>query len=95
MNDAAALCDRVAFIVDGRIKLIDTPRNLKLLYGKKVARVEYWEGGAVQSAEFPLEALADNAEFAAIIRAKRVETIHTLEATLEDVFIACTGRTLS
>ena len=28
MNDAAELCDRVAFIVDGQIKALDTPHNL-------------------------------------------------------------------
>ena len=32
---ADELCDRVAFIIDGEIKLIDTPKNLKLQYGKK------------------------------------------------------------
>ena len=32
---ADELCDRVAFIVDGEIKLIDSPENLKLQYGDK------------------------------------------------------------
>ena len=38
---ADELCDRVAFIVDGQIALIDAPRTLKLQYGVPNVRVEY------------------------------------------------------
>ena len=38
---ADELCNRVGFIVDGVIKLIDSPKNLKLKYGKKLVEVEY------------------------------------------------------
>ena len=38
---ADELCDRVAFIVDGEIKLIDSPKALKLQYGHKTIAVEY------------------------------------------------------
>ncbi|MGO1748474.1 ABC transporter ATP-binding protein, partial [Alkalibacterium gilvum] len=38
---ADELCDRVAFIVDGEIKLIDSPENLKLQYGEKLVEVNY------------------------------------------------------
>jgi fluoroquinolone transport system ATP-binding protein len=44
--------------------------------------------------EFGLEGLADNHEFLTLLRAKGIETIHTLETTLEDVFVQLTGRTL-
>jgi len=43
MYVADELCDRVAFIIDGEIKLIDSPRNLKLQYGEKFVEVEYYE----------------------------------------------------
>ena len=33
MSDVDELCDRVAFIVDGKLREIDSPRNLKLKYG--------------------------------------------------------------
>lgn len=46
MSVADELCDRVAFIVDGRIALIDSPRALKLKYGTANVRVEYEENGA-------------------------------------------------
>jgi fluoroquinolone transport system ATP-binding protein len=41
MEDADELCDRVAFIVDGRIELIDSPRALKLRHGKRRVKVEF------------------------------------------------------
>ena len=40
MAVADQVCDRVAFIVDGRIVLIDSPRELKMRYGKRLVRVE-------------------------------------------------------
>jgi fluoroquinolone transport system ATP-binding protein len=51
--------------------------------------------GGVSVAEFPLEGLADNAEFQGLLRTAAVQTIHSREATLEDVFIAVTGRGLA
>lgn len=96
MYVADDLCDRVAFIVDGKITLIDSPRNLKLRYGKRVVRVEYQtNGGPLQQADFPVDGLGDNAEFLALLRTERVETIHTQEATLEDIFVETTGRRLA
>jgi fluoroquinolone transport system ATP-binding protein len=88
---ADELCDRVALIVDGRIVQIDPPRALRLRFGAARVRVEYVNGG-VQTAEFPLEGLADHAEFQALLRTGTLQTIHSREATLEDVFIAATGQ---
>jgi fluoroquinolone transport system ATP-binding protein len=95
MTVADELCDRVAFIVDGEIRLVGSPRALKIQHGRKVVRVEYREGGSIASQEFPIQSLASDPRFIEIVRTKQVETIHTLEATLEDIFIACTGRSLS
>lgn len=94
MHVAEDLCDRVAFIVDGEIVLIDSPRELKLRDGKKVVRVEYRENGAVNEEEFHLHDLGQNREFITLLRDKQIETIHTQEATLEDIFINTTGRRL-
>jgi fluoroquinolone transport system ATP-binding protein len=90
---ADELCDRVALIVDGRIVQIDTPRALRLRFGTARVRVEYLNG-SLQTAEFPLEGLAEHAEFQALLRTGTLQTIHSREATLEDVFIAVTGRSL-
>lgn len=96
MYVADDLCDRVAFIVDGKISLIDSPRNLKLRYGKRNVRVEYHaDGGPLQQAEFPIDGLGDNADFTALLRREKIETIHTQEATLEDIFVETTGRRLA
>ena len=111
MAVADELCDRVAFLVDGRIALIDAPRALKLRYGERRVRVEVRPegpgatGGTASAAagedagpserfEFPLAGLGDDAEFLALLRGGRVETLHTLEATLEEIFIRVTGREL-
>lgn len=91
MAVADELCDRVAFIVDGQIRLIGSPRELKIQYGKKVVRLGYKVANEPKDLDFPLHGLADNAAFLSALRTHQVETIHTLEATLEDIFIQCTG----
>jgi fluoroquinolone transport system ATP-binding protein len=90
---ADELCDRVALIVDGRIAQVDAPRALRLRFGVPSLRVEYLNG-SLRSAEFPLQGLADNQEFQRLLRDTAVQTIHSREATLEDVFLAVTGRSL-
>jgi fluoroquinolone transport system ATP-binding protein len=91
MNVADELCDRVAFIVDGQIRLIGSPRELKIKHGRKVVRVEYMEQGRQLSEDFTLKGIGSEARFLELLQVNEIETIHTLEATLEDVFIACTG----
>ncbi len=95
MHDADQLCDRVAFIVDGRLETIASPRELKLSHGTRRVRVEHRVNGGTASREFELDKLADNGGFLDILRAGKVETIHTLEATLEDIFMDVTGRRLT
>jgi fluoroquinolone transport system ATP-binding protein len=94
MQIAEELCDRVGLVVDGEIKLIDTPRNLKLQYGIPQVRVEYRVNSHTEGEQFALEGLGENPAFLDLIRSHKVETIHTMEATLEDIFIRTTGRTL-
>ena len=94
MMVADALCDRVAFIVDGQISLIDSPRTLKLKHGKRMVRVEYRVNSTVEQKEFLLETLGTNKDFLDVLCERDIETIHTEEATLEDIFIKVTGRRL-
>jgi fluoroquinolone transport system ATP-binding protein len=94
MHAAETLCDRVAFIVDGDIKLIDSPRNLKLRYGERRVRLEFLRDGEIALADFPLEGLGTNEQFAHIIQSYPIETIHSLEGGLEQIFIDVTGRRL-
>lgn len=95
MSAAEELCDRVAFIVDGRIKLIDSPRELKLRYGQKRIRVEYVRNNEQQQKEFNLDGIGHNEEFSTLLKSNAIETIHSMEATLEHIFIHVTGRRLT
>jgi fluoroquinolone transport system ATP-binding protein len=95
MTTADELCDRVAFLVDGRMAAVDRPRALRLAHGRQVVRVESVRGGRRVTEEFPLAGLADNAAFLAALRADHVETVHTSETTLEDVFVVMTGKRLA
>ena len=94
MTVADELCDRVAFIVNGKIELIDAPRELKLRYGERRVRLEYGSGNGTEHQEFPLEGLGNNAGFLNLLGRDDIQTIHTLEATLEDIFIQVTGQRL-
>ena len=94
MTLADQLCDRVAFIVDGHIVLIDSPRELKIRQGERKVRVEYRKNGGTDTDEFSLDSLGNDERFLRLLRREQLETIHTEEATLEDVFIQATGRRL-
>jgi fluoroquinolone transport system ATP-binding protein len=89
------LCDRVAFLLDGRIVLTDSPRDLKIQHGRRHVAVEYRGDQQIERREFPLEGLGDNRDFLSLLRSRPIETLHTQEATLADVFIQVTGRRLS
>ena len=95
MTVADELCDRVAFIVDGHIAVIDKPHDLRVRYGKPRVRVEYSGDRGAEFQEFPLEGLGDNGVFLTILHSHPIKTLHTLEATLEEVFLHVTGRGLS
>jgi len=104
MSVAAELCDRVAFLVDGRITLIDSPRSLMVRYGQRRVRVEYGSEGEngggggdemLRSTEFDLDGLGANEQFLSLLRSSSVQTIHSLDASLEDVFLRVTGRSLA
>ncbi|GJM40522.1 MAG: ATP-binding protein [Ardenticatenaceae bacterium] len=91
---ADELCDRVAFIIDGEIKLIDSPKNLKLAYGKQLVEVEYRNNGNVVTEIFSTVQDDDKARLQAVIGNNEIQSMHTKEATLEEIFIKVTGRGL-
>lgn len=90
---ADELCERVAFIVDGKIVEVDSPKNLKLKYGQPTVTIEYSEGGELKSADLGMD---DNskADLQKFIGDHDVKTIHSGEPTLEEIFIKLTGRSL-
>ncbi len=92
METATAVCDRVAFIVDGRIVACDSPRAFRLAHARPELQVEYRTDSGVTSARFPLGQAPP--ELVALLSSGQVETVHTSEATLGEVFAEVTGRRL-
>jgi len=91
MYVADELCDRVAFINDGEIVLIDSPRNLKLKYGDRLVEVEYREEGELIKETFSITDDNERQKLTRLIASGNIETMHTKEATLEEIFIKVTG----
>ncbi len=95
MYVADELCDRVAFIIDGEIKLIDSPRNLKLRYGERLVDVEYRESGSIRKETLSFVDEQERRRLSEIVDTGNVEMMHTKEATLEQIFVKVTGRGLN
>jgi fluoroquinolone transport system ATP-binding protein len=94
MTVADELCDRVAFLADGRIAAVGSPRELKVQHSEPVVRVEAWQGDRPITRDFSLQEPADKDSFLAFVRDQRIGTLHTQEPTLEDVFLKVTGKGL-
>lgn len=94
MDDAGELCKRLAFMVEGRLPVIDATKELRLRHGKKSVRIEYSEGGEIYTDDFSLDHLGSNPVFSDILMNQEILTIHTQEASLEDIFIKVTGQQL-
>lgn len=94
MTVAEQLCDRVAFIVEGKIVNIGSPKNLMIEHGKRLVKIEYQMNGNICEQSFELNDLGENSDFLSILRSAEIKTIHSCEATLEDIFIKLTGRSL-
>jgi fluoroquinolone transport system ATP-binding protein len=92
---ADELCDRVAFIVDGEIKLINSPKKLKLEYGKQLVEVEYGKNGKIVTETFSTVLAKDKKGLQEVIAKHDIQAMHTKEATLEEIFINVTGRGLA
>ncbi len=96
MSTADELCDRVAFVVDGAIVALDTPAELKIARSQRRVRVQYrTDTASLDYAEFGMDGLADDPAFLEVLRNHHVETIHSCEASLDDVFVEVTGRQLT
>ena len=91
MTTADEICDRVSFIVDGKLRVTDEPSTLKHQHGRRLVRVELKNS---KMAEFPLKNLGSNQDFIAFMNKDEIIRINTEEATLEEVFIHVTGKTL-
>ena len=91
MLDADLLCDRVAFIADGEIKALDTPKNLKERGSNHRVVIDYLYQGRREEKTIEAPELEAGIPFAH----DEMISIHSQEPTLEDMFIQYTGRGLS
>lgn len=91
MHDVEELCDRVAFITNGKIAEISSPKDLKLRYGKREITIEYKEDDKVLKDVFNMDTLKENEKLFDILKNKEVITIHSGETTLDEIFIKVTG----
>lgn len=94
MTVAEQLCDRVAFINEGELSATDSPKNLMVEHGEPILNVEYLKDDHLISESFNLNHISSDSHFKGIIDHQKIVTMHTQEATLEDVFIKFTGREL-
>ena len=93
MQDATELCDRVAFIVGGQIFALDSPHNL--IMSKGATKVIYtWNDHGEKHSECPLHQLSEDRMLHTFIAENRLQSIHSSEPTLNDIFMEITGRTL-
>lgn len=92
MEEADELCRRVAFLSEGRIVALDTPDNLKVAHGQKSLAVTLENG---ESLTIALDDAGAGQHLAALVNTGQIRTLHSTEATLDDVFIQIAGRRLS
>ena len=91
MVDADLLCDRVAFISNGNIVALDTPKNLKEKNSNHRVVIDYLYQGQRETKTIKALELEAGIPFAH----NEIISIHSQEPTLEDMFIQYTGRGLS
>ena len=94
MVEADKLSDRVAFIDEGRVLVTDTPENLKQTYGRRSVKIRARRDGEVVETVIPLDDQDADERIRQAVAQRNLLTIHTEEATLEDIFIHFAGRGL-
>jgi len=95
MLEADKLSDRVAFMNQGKIVALDTPLNLKQKYGKRALKAQVAsKSGEIEYREIVLDTPETPEAVQKLLSEENVVTMHSEEATLEDIFIHITGRGL-
>lgn len=94
MHEADELSDRVVFLNEGKIYAMDTPENLKFKHGKRSVRVRFRKNGDIKERVVALDESSTGEQLKSVVDTEGILTIHTEEATLEDIFVQMTGRGL-
>ena len=95
MYDAAELCDRVSFIVDGAIAALDTPKSL--MTKNRAVQLNYSytaPDGTLREESVLLDKTGEDRLLKQLIQENKLLSIHSAEPTLNDVFVEITGRRL-
>ncbi len=96
MHEADILSDRVAFLNSGEIVALDTPHNLKQKYGKRAVRAQIRsKNGKIVNREIVMDEKSTPDDMHKLFEKEDVITVHSEEASLEDIFIKITGRGLT
>ena len=95
MVEADKLSDRVAFLNQGKIVALDTPARLKQRFGLRALKVEVeLPDGEIEVRELKLDEDQTAQSVFELFKNERILTVHSEEATLEDIFFDITGRGL-
>jgi ABC-2 type transport system ATP-binding protein len=92
MEEADQLCHTVAFLDEGRIVAQDTPRNLKVAHGQRLVRAVFRDG---REQTLRLDDPSDGRQLGDWAARGELLTLHSAEATLEEIFIQRTGKGLT
>ncbi len=95
MHDADSLCDRLALIDNGLLIISGTPADLKQQYGERSVKVTLNNDNSRIVKEFGLQGIGSDRAFLEALNSSGLETIHTCEASLEDIFCKVTGHPLT
>ncbi|MDK8181473.1 ABC transporter ATP-binding protein [Paenibacillus sp. UMB4589-SE434] len=86
MEEAEAICDRIAFLHQGKIAAMDTPQQLRLNNSDHTVTVSTSEG------TFQIKQDEDGAkQIYDWMTSGKLQAIHSNEPTLNDIFISLTG----
>ncbi|MBM7578673.1 ABC transporter ATP-binding protein [Jeotgalibacillus terrae] len=91
MAEAETLCNRVAFLHEGKIKAIGTPSELRLRHSDQSMVVELTSG---EQHTLPLNELTTAGKLEEWMRNQLIQRIWSNEPTLGDIFMEITGRDL-
>jgi len=90
MEEADFLCNRIGFLVDGKLSLVDSPTKIKLKYTKSNVKL-LMKNMDIQYVELDE---SGGEKILSLIKSKEISSIHSCEPTLGEVFLKVTGRDL-
>jgi len=92
MEEADKICDRVGFLFDGRIAAAESPSALKQSLSEPRVEVLYEQDVGPKKETFALAGLGRESRFLDVLARDRLVSLHSVEPSLEDVFMAIADR---